>query len=423
MALAKTNFVTFDLIEVARRCGVKILKPVTNNQWLARCPFCGDSKNKRHGHLYLKPDTGEYICQRCGEGGYTIGFYARLRGISTKEAYRELLQSGEMPEIYQKTRPIEKENPVASLELRHRVYTALLKKLTLLPIHRADLLKRGLTHKMIVRNGYKSYPLDKGKRLVICQELSKDYNLKHVPGFYTDKSGTWNISDLPNGYFLPVRNLDGKIQGLQIRVFPFNEQCHNSKFFWLSSLGKPNGAGASNWLHATVPHGQKINDRIWLTEGALKADIASYYIKTPFFAIPGTSASKDILDVLENLQIKQVVMAFDADQLTKKTVKEFVNKLNNEIKSAKIATIPATWPVEIKDGEVIPKGIDDACLERAMKSLEINEEVFTLLAKTVTQKVTWDVSGNKPTVTVEKTVTHKYEVKKMATFFKKIFRK
>lgn len=421
MAVAKESYADFDIVEVARRCGITILKPATNGQWLARCPFCGDSSNERHGHLYLKPDTGEYRCQKCGDGGFTIGFYAKLRRIDNKEAYRELLRAtGKIPEIHQRVKPVKVENPIAPLEIRHRVYTALLAKLSLLPMHKADLLKRGLTNEAIVRNGYKSYPLDKKKRLDICRNLSKDYDLTHIPGFYTDESGSWNIASLPNGYFLPARNLRGEIQGLQIRVFPFDKQFHHNKFFWLSSIDKPNGAGASNWFHTSIPPGQRINGRVWLTEGPLKADVASFYTGATFFAIPGTSAPKDILSILQGLGVEQVVMAFDADQLTVKPVRESVDKLDGEIKAAKIATSTATWPVAIKDGEVFPKGIDDACLARAMKSLEVNEEAFTLLTKTVTKKVTWEVRGDIPTVTVEETVSRKYEVKGVPAIFNKI---
>lgn len=427
MAVATENYADFDIVEIARRCGITILKPATNGQWLARCPFCGDSSNEKHGHLYLRPDTGEYRCQKCGDGGFTIGFYAKLRKISNKDAYRELLRvTDKVPEIHQRAKPVQVENPVASLDRRHHVYTALLAMLSLLPMHKADLLKRGLAHEAIVRNGYKSYPLDKKKRLDICRSLSQKFDLTHIPGFYTDDAGAWNIVNLPNGYFLPARNLRGEIQGLQIRVFPFNKEFHRNKFFWLSSPDKPNGAGASNWLHTSIPPGKRVNGRVWLTEGSLKADVASFFTGAPFFAIPGTSAPKDILSVLQKLGVEQVVMAFDADQLTIKPVWESVNKLDSEIKAAKITTMQATWPIDIKDGEVSPKGIDDACLERANKSLEVNEESFTVLTKTVTKKVTWDIRGETPIVTFEETVSHKYEVKgvpsllgKIGGFFKK----
>ncbi len=421
MAVATESYVDFDIVEIARRCGITILKSATNGQWLARCPFCGDSSNERHGHLYLKPATGEYRCHKCGDGGFTIGFYAKLRKIDNKEAYRELLRATDkMPEIHQKVKPVHVENPIAPLERRHQVYTALLALLSLLPMHKADLLKRGLTNEAIVHNGYKSYPLDKKKRLDICRSLSQKFDLTHIPGFYVDESGAWNIVGLPNGYLLPARNLRGEIQGLQMRVFPYDKEFHRHKFFWLSSLDKPNGAGASNWFHTSIPPGKKVNGRVWLTEGPLKADVASFFTGAPFFAIPGTSAPKDILNILRGLGVEQVVMAFDADQITKEVVKDSVDKLDNEIKAAKITALHATWPVEIKDGEVFPKGIDDACLARAMKSLEVNEEVFTLLTKTVTKKVTWEVRGDVPTVTVEETVSHKYEVKGIPSIFNKI---
>lgn len=82
--------VHFDILEIARRCGVPILRQLCNGQYLARCPFCGDSRKPKRGNLYLNPKTGGYRCHRCGEGGRSVGFYARLRGVDTKTAYREL---------------------------------------------------------------------------------------------------------------------------------------------------------------------------------------------------------------------------------------------------------------------------------------------------------------------------------------------
>ena len=41
--------------------------------------------------LSLNPNNNKYCCSRCGAGGFSIGLYARMKGIDTKKAYRELL--------------------------------------------------------------------------------------------------------------------------------------------------------------------------------------------------------------------------------------------------------------------------------------------------------------------------------------------
>lgn len=38
-------------------------------EWLIRCFECGDSKNKRHAHLYVNQEHGAWKCHRCGASG------------------------------------------------------------------------------------------------------------------------------------------------------------------------------------------------------------------------------------------------------------------------------------------------------------------------------------------------------------------
>lgn len=38
-------------------------------EWLIRCFACGDSKDKRHAHLYVNQEHGAWKCHRCGESG------------------------------------------------------------------------------------------------------------------------------------------------------------------------------------------------------------------------------------------------------------------------------------------------------------------------------------------------------------------
>lgn len=385
MALANGQLEEFDILEVARRCNIEILnpkKPLPNGQYLARCPFCGDStKSAKHGHLYLKPATGEYKCQRCGEGGFTVGFYARLRGIDTKEAYKELASAtGETPDIrYDPKKMIQVvDEPLAPLERRHEVYNDFLEMLLLRPIHWSDLLKRGLPNEVITQDAYKSFPTDPKQRWSLCGRLSQKHDLSRVPGFYINRSGKWDIVPYPEGYLIAVRNINSQIQGLQFRIFPYDKEKHAHKFVWLSSTGRPEGSAARQWIHVVIPpelQGAAL-ERIWITEGSIKANIASFYTGAPFLGIPGTSAVKDVIPVIQRLGVKEAVLAFDADQYVNPFVMEAVAKLENGIREAKIAATSATWPTTMVNGKPHPKGIDDACVERFRKSLEVSEEVF-----------------------------------------------
>ncbi len=45
-----------------------------------RCPFCGDSKDTTHGHLYIAIDKPVFRCVRCGTGGH-LSYLIREIGL------------------------------------------------------------------------------------------------------------------------------------------------------------------------------------------------------------------------------------------------------------------------------------------------------------------------------------------------------
>lgn len=42
----------------------------TNKHWIFRCPFCGDSKDQKKGHLSVSKASPVFRCVRCGDGGH-----------------------------------------------------------------------------------------------------------------------------------------------------------------------------------------------------------------------------------------------------------------------------------------------------------------------------------------------------------------
>jgi DNA primase len=54
-----------------------------------KCPFCD------HGHgnpaASINKDKGLFYCYRCGEGFNAVSLYAKVYGMDTKTAYKELL--------------------------------------------------------------------------------------------------------------------------------------------------------------------------------------------------------------------------------------------------------------------------------------------------------------------------------------------
>ncbi|AST57751.1 DNA primase [Thermoanaerobacterium thermosaccharolyticum] len=243
----------------------------------ARCPFCGDSENPQHGHLVLNIVKDAYHCTRCGEKGFAIGLYARLRGISNSQAFKELMNMApETPKIEFKQVP---QSPIASINERDKVYRAFLNKLKLEGEHLQNLIKRGLSWQEIGQNMYKSVPQDEKERQRICKELvNEGYNLKGIPGFYKDNN--WTFVDY-KGFLIPVKDVQGRIQGLQVRL-----DFGSKRYLWFSAHDKPCGTRAYAWIGVSGI----LSKNVIITEGALKADIAHYLSRFTFISVPGVNS-------------------------------------------------------------------------------------------------------------------------------------
>ena len=142
------------IVDTARRCGL-VLDPSTlrRREVEASCPFCGDRGVGKH-HLSLNTDTDQYRCNLCGAHGNSVSLYARIKGLSNKEAYLELAQETKVYPMPQAPSPQTQERQPVPLEQRHTAYSDMLEHLTLLDRHGENLLERGLSEERIRANGY-----------------------------------------------------------------------------------------------------------------------------------------------------------------------------------------------------------------------------------------------------------------------------
>lgn len=81
----------FPILNVARRCG---LGPGMTARWEweeveASCPFCGDHGPGKH-HLFLNTTRNIFRCVLCGEKGNSVSLYAKMEGISNRQAFQAL---------------------------------------------------------------------------------------------------------------------------------------------------------------------------------------------------------------------------------------------------------------------------------------------------------------------------------------------
>lgn len=154
------------------------------------------------------------------------------------------------------------------------------------------------------------------------------------------------------------------------------------RYFWLSSANKENGTGAGNPLpvHVAVPVSQLEKweegevhqaESVWITEGALKADIAVEHMErlyqsglikdnetTPtFIGLPGVATWFNVLEVLKEMNTKVVTLAYDMDMLSNPDVFRAMKDFMIELKKSGYKVRLAMW--NENDG----KGIDDCMLK------------------------------------------------------------
>ncbi len=244
------------------------------------------------------------------------------------------------------------ERQPVSLEERHAAYTAMLGHLTLLDKHHENLLERGLSEERITRNQYRSMPeTEQDRRLLASLLRSCGFDLLGVPGFRT-YYGDWTLAG-PNGFIIPVRNKEGLIQGLKIRL---DDADDDRKYRWLSSRDMTNGTRSYSWVHIT---GDTTSKRAYLTEGPLKGDVASFLAHDALFVcIGGVNSLNGLTKTLRDLGVTEVVEAMDMDQNTKPEVRKAILAMRKEVQKIK------RWKYTKYTWDPAYKGVDDYLLSR-----------------------------------------------------------
>lgn len=325
----QTAYREIPILEAARRCGL-----VLNNRTLEReeveasCPFCGDNGPGKY-HLFLNTTKNIFRCVLCGEKGNSISLYAKMEGVSNRRAFQALSEDGRLyrfPQQPLSQKPAEREpSPLAA---RHDTYYDMLMHLELSPKHRADLLTRGLSEERIAQNMYRSLPPSRAARQLLAGILADFHALEGIPGFYVNK-GRWDIAGR-SGLLIPYCDKDGYIQGLQVRLD--DESKSGRKYRWLSSRGMTHGTRSRSYIHVT---GNIHATTAYLTEGALKGDVASFLDDDALFlCFAGVTAVADLKDVLLSMEnVKEAVIALDMDKLMNWRVQAALENITALVKS------------------------------------------------------------------------------------------
>lgn len=346
------RFVDIPIVEAARRGGLLLdSRTLGREEVEAACPFCGDHGAGKY-HLSLNTVKNVYRCNLCAAKGNSVTLYAHLRRLTNKEAYQELAGGSNIYQLpFQPTPKITERQP-AELTVRDRVYREMLSFLTLSDAHRQNLLERGLSDERIERNGYKSMPTTESSRRLLADLVGSDHELLGIPGFYT-RYGRWTVGG-PDGFLIPVRNQDGLIQGLKVRLDDADKP--NRKYRWFSTRHEENGTRSFSWIHVT---GDRTKKRAYLTEGPLKGDVASFLAHDALFVCTGgVNATKGLRETIESLGVTEVVEAMDMDQFTNPQVMRGIKEMRKEVMGIPgLKYSKYTW-------DPAYKGVDDYFLSR-----------------------------------------------------------
>ncbi len=233
----------------------------------------------------------------------------------------------------------ERESQKAVPDVLHNAYSALLVELKLSEVHRANLQQRGLTDTEIDSLNYRTLPA-KGRLELVNGLRAKNVKLAGVPGFYL-VAGEPRLAG-PVGIVIPVRNIGGRITGLQIRCDNVDTGCYK----WLSSRGYNAGCSPGVSVHVAGP--VSTSGEVWITEGAIKADIAALKLGRVVLAVPGVGNWSGVIPIVRELAPARVISAFDMDKSSNSAVKLHSDALMTCLIKFGVRTFEADWDTHFK---------------------------------------------------------------------------
>lgn len=242
------------------------------------------------------------------------------------------------------------EKNIADLDSRNLVYktlSSLGNKLdngndVLTEEHRKYLHGRGILDDEIKKYGYFTMP---SRRAVVklVKKLSafglESNILAYVPGFYYNSEKKFFTLKPLKGIGIPIRDIKGQIQGIQVRrdgeIGPGDQ-----RYFWWSTTSEEMGASPGCPLDILIPDEIKTN-ACFITEGHFKAAEIIKKYEVPAISVQGINNWKPVSKTLEAMKttLKSVWIAYDADMAVNVNVidqalklAEDINKKNPELK-------------------------------------------------------------------------------------------
>lgn len=386
--------VPFTIADVADLLSIRRLEGGTEDVFGVECPFCGDTRGKCNFCIMRDGEVKNvYHCYACGAAGNMLTLYVELTGLyganRYKDAYwqiKEKLDTGDRRIRICRQRRVERvqkkeaayEEPRVDAVHLDTVYREMLSMLKLKERHKADLRRRGLMEGEIasmVELGYRSTDFTDSQGIA-RKLLARGISLKGVPGFYINRQGDWEAAFYPSneGYLCPVRTVDGRTIGFQIRL---DRPYKKRKYIWFTSSGL-NG-GTSSKSPASLS-GKVTGGVIRVTEGILKAEIACQCSGQAYIGNPGVSNYKGVYQILSELKaqgLQTVLECYDMDKMMRLDCERDYDEACRECEWRKEAYSGFECPKKRQKRDSIRKG--------CMKLYEICRELNLQC-----RRMTWD---------------------------------
>ncbi|MHB8064232.1 MAG: YodL domain-containing protein, partial [Ruminiclostridium sp.] len=221
--------------------------------------------------------------------------------------------------------------------------------------HREGLLKRGLSDDQIDQLGYKSTPPP-----YLCQSykerlMKQGCAVQGVPGFYMNDSGRWTVKFYKRtaGLLVPIKdeNEDEEKEGI-----------------WLSSINKHMGVTSGSSVHFV---GDPFARVVYVTEGALKADVAHFLMNRSFAAVAGVNnlgQLDPIFALLSQNGTREIIEAHDMDKYRNEMIEKGASRIYIMASKYRMSSRRLTWNPNYK-------GVDDWQLALKMKQESKKKEV------------------------------------------------
>lgn len=296
------------------------------------CPIC-----KKTSWCVVKIDGSAILCRRVETGSRKTKYDKNGAEFFVHQWW------GENTSTPSATKKALQPSPIrAAPDELHRVYSYLLSLLPIYQSHADNLRNRGLSDDEILFRGYRSFPRPTLRSLA-ARNLYREFGeilCSQIPGIYFPWIfGSEIIPALAGacGIAIPIRNLDQKIIALKIR----SDSAEINRYSYLSSK-RYGGPGPGAQVHMPLFRGN-FNGTVRVTEGELKADVATALSGVLTVSIPGVSNWKSVLPILKALGAKKVVLAFDSDVNTNPHVARALVRLYRAIKDEGYTQEIETW--------------------------------------------------------------------------------